>query len=80
MADEKTVQEKIVDELSLKLLDAKAGKIEALWSLDIQRNSSGEVVPTMTIVVEASTTEAQRDRVQQHLQGILDVLREIYTK
>lgn len=70
--------ERIAQELKYKLRDAEAGKIEAFWSVDIQRNQSGEPVPTVTIVVDVNGTDEQRDAIRGHLWGIADTLREIY--
>lgn len=70
--------ERVARELKYKLRDADAGKIEAFWSVDIQRNDAGEPVPTVTIVVDKNGTEDQREAIRQHLWGIADILREIY--
>lgn len=70
--------ERIAQELKYKLRDADAGKIEAFWSVDIQRNQAGEPVPTVTIVVDANGTDEQSNAIRSHLWGIADILREIY--
>lgn len=70
--------ERIARELKYKLQDAEAGKIEAFWSVDIQRNQSGDPVPTVTIIADNTGTEDQREAIRQHLWGIADILREIY--
>lgn len=71
-------EQRIASELRLKQRDADAGKIEAFWSVDIQRNQSGDPVPTVTVIADNTGTEEQRETVRQHLWGIADILREIY--
>jgi len=70
--------ERIAQELKYKLRDADADKIEAFWSVDIQRNQAGEPVPTVTIVADNTGTEEQREAIRDHLWGTADILREIY--
>lgn len=75
---EKTSQEKIVQDLKHKLAAAEAGKVEAFWSVDIQRNSAGEPVPTLTIIIDAPATDDQLAAMQEQLRGIFAVMRDIY--
>ncbi|HBA72225.1 MAG TPA: hypothetical protein DCZ63_08575 [Geobacter sp.] len=76
---EDSPEQRIASELRLKQRDADVGKIEAFWSVDIQRNQAGEPVPTVTIVVDRNGTDEQRETIRQHLWGIADVLRAIYS-
>lgn len=78
--DPRTPQERIVYELKRKLADAAAGKIEAFWSIDIQRMDNGDPVPTITAIIEALAFEEQGDAIREHMWGIADILREIYKK
>jgi hypothetical protein len=75
---EEPVEQRIEKELRLKLFSAEEKKIEAFWSVDIQRNQADEPVPTVTIIADNTGTEEQREAVRQHLWGIAEVLREIY--
>ena len=70
--------ERIAQELKYKLRDAESGKIDAFWSVDIQRNQRGEPVPTVTIVADNTGTDEQRESIRQHMWGIADTLRDIY--
>jgi hypothetical protein len=78
--DPRTPEEKIAQELKCKLADAEGKKIEAFFSVDIQRDVKGEAVPTVTIVIEEIGTKEQQEVFRNHLWGIADILRDVYGK
>jgi hypothetical protein len=73
---EQTLQERIEYELFSKINDSE--KIEAFWSVDIQRNGAGDPVPTVTIISDNTGTEEQREAIRKCLWDIADIFREIY--
>lgn len=72
-------QQQIEQEIRLKHEDARAGRIEAFFSVDVQRMEDGRPALAVTCVLDtARLSESQHEALKQHLWGIADVLREIY--
>ncbi len=73
-----TPQQRIAYEMKLKKEDADAGKIEAFFSVDIQRTESGKPVPTVTIICDKPGAEKYQDVMNDLLWQIAQMLKCIF--
>lgn len=75
MRKRREMMNKIETEVSLLNL----AEAEAFLSVTIHRNASGEVVPTLTVIVDGAAG-GFADEFNAHLRDLFDTLRKTYAK